>query len=127
MPTSADREVSVGDVVARQLLAYNARDLDGFMRCWRDDARLYAFPDNLVAAGRDAIRQRHEARFAEPWLSAELLARHVAGHIVVDHERVTRTRDGSPVKVLLLAIYEVDQSGLIASARFAEGPDAGGR
>lgn len=113
------------DVVAAQLAAYNARDVERFMACWRDDARLYLFPDTLLAAGSDAIRKRHATRFAEPWLHAELLGRHAAGRVVVDHERVTKTANGEPVKVMVLAIYEVAASGLIISARFAEGPDHG--
>ena len=106
--------------VARQLAAYNARDLDAFIACWTPDARIYQFPDTLLAGGREAIRERHLARFAQAHVHGELLHRSAVGHVVVDHERVTRTRGDLPLIVEVVAIYEVGEDGLIASARMIE-------
>lgn len=96
-------------IVERQLRAYNDRDLETFMACWHSDARLFQFPDTLLARGIAEIRSRHAARFAQPYLHAELLARHAAGSIVSDHEIVMRTVEGAPKQVAVIAIYEVGQ------------------
>lgn len=108
--------------VARQLEAWKARDLETFMSCWRADACIFAFPDQLLAQGEAQIRARYSVRFAEPWHGAQLLHRLVVGRVVVDHERVTRSCSDGPEQVMVIAIYEVDDAGLIASARFADAP-----
>lgn len=63
------------EVVQRQLDAYNARDIDGFMSCWAADAQVFAFPDELLADGAAEIRARHVIRFQESNLFGRLLAR----------------------------------------------------
>ena len=45
-PSEAERNERV---VARQLDAYNARDLDAFMACWHGDAQWIMFPDTILA------------------------------------------------------------------------------
>ncbi|WP_338147226.1 nuclear transport factor 2 family protein [Neoroseomonas oryzicola] len=106
--------------VRQQLDAYNARDIDAFMRCWADDCLYYAFPDQLLAAGAVAIRERHVARFREPDLHGRLLSRVRVGNVVVDHELVTRTFPEGPGEVDVIAIYEVE-GGRIAKAWFKMG------
>lgn len=106
--------------VARQLEAYNARDIDAFMPWWADDCEYYAFPGRLLARGAAAIRERHVARFQEPNLHGRLLHRIVLGSLVIDHETVTRTFADGPGEVDVVAIYEV-VGGLIAKAWFQMG------
>ncbi len=106
--------------VQMQLEAYNAKDIDEFMRWWAADCEYSAFPDQLLARGADAIRERHIARFAEPDLHGELLHRSVVGAIVVDHELVQRTYPEGPGEVEVLCTYEV-VDGLIQRAWFAIG------
>ena len=55
------------------------------------------------------------ARFREPNLHAALVERVVMGHIVVDHEKVTRAFPEGPGSLELLMIYDV-QKGRIAKA-----------
>lgn len=110
-------------VVARQLDAYNARDIEAFMRCWADDAQYFQHPSTLLASGAAAIRQRHVARFCEPNLHGALLHRMSVGDIVVDRERVTRTFPEGPGAVDVIAIYQVE-NGLIAKAWFIVGEPA---
>ena len=50
-------------LVARQLAAYNAKNIDAFMSCWTEDCRYYEFPDRLLATGAAAVRERHVERF----------------------------------------------------------------
>lgn len=116
-----DLTAQATEIVQRQLDAYNARDLEAFMRCWADDCRYYAFPDELVAEGHAAIRERHRLRFAEPGLHGRLHQRITAGNLVIDHETVTRSFPEGPGTVEVVAIYEV-ADGLIARAWFRMGP-----
>jgi hypothetical protein len=116
-PDSASAEA----VVQRQLDAYNARDLDGLMATYADDALQFEYPATLLASGTAQIRERFAVRFKEPNLHARLLRRIVMGAIVVDHEEVTRTFPEGAGKLELVAICEV-RDRRIATARFISGP-----
>ncbi|MEE3625331.1 nuclear transport factor 2 family protein [Nitrospirillum sp. BR 11752] len=107
-------------VVDGQLRAYNAKDIDGFMAFWADDARLYQHPDTLLASGAAEIRARHVLRFQEPNLHGRLLHRVAVGATVVDHEVVTRTFPEGPGTVEVIGIYEV-VAGRISRAWFTLG------
>lgn len=100
-PTSPER------IVQRQLDAYNARDIDVFMRLWCDDAEIFEHPSMLVAKGSAEIRERHLLRFKEPNLRGELLQRMVMGQTVVDHEQVTRTFPEGPGRIEVIVTYQV--------------------
>ena len=46
-------------VVAAQLEAFNARDIEAFVRCYAPDAQILRFPSgDLIAEGHAEIRQR---------------------------------------------------------------------
>lgn len=107
-------------VVQRQLEAYNARDLDGWLATYKPDAEQYLLHAGLLASGHDAIRRRMEDRFNDPALHARLVSRTVMDNIVIDHEFVTRTFPGGLETVEMICIYEVS-SGLIVKATFAIG------
>ncbi len=109
------------DIVARQLDAYNAKDIEAFMACWSANAQLFAHPDTLLASGHAEIRARHVLRFQEPDLHAELVSRTVLGDRIVDRERVTRTFPEGRGQVDVIAIYEV-LGGLITRTWFVTGP-----
>ena len=102
-------------VVQRQLDAYNARDIDALLATYAEDAQMFEHPSKLVASGAAALRERFGARFKEANLHAALLNRTVMGHIVVDHEEVSRTFPEGPGKLRLIMIYEV-QTGRIFRA-----------
>ena len=107
-------------VVQGQLDAYNARDIVAFMRFWADDCQYYAFPDQLLAAGAAAIRERHLVRFQEPDLHGRLIKRIDMGELVVDQEIVTRNFPDGVGEVDVVAIYEV-RDGKIVRAWFKLG------
>jgi hypothetical protein len=106
--------------VQRQLDAYNARDLDGWVDTYAPDARQFEYPDTLLARGREEIRARAVSRFAEPNLHARLLKRVVLGEMVIDHESVTRTFPEGPGRIELTCIYQV-RAGKIVTASFVFG------
>ena len=107
-------------VVQGQLDAYNARDIVAFMRFWADDCQYFAFPDQLLAAGAAAIRDRHLVRFQEPDLYGRLIKRIDMGELVVDQEIVTRNFPDGVGEVDVVAIYEV-RDGQIVRAWFKLG------
>ncbi len=107
-------------VVARQLDAYNARDIDAFMAAWREDAEYFEFPDKLLARGAGEIRTRHLTRFQEADLRGALIARVSVGNLVIDREVVTRNFPDGRGTVDVIAIYEID-TGKIARAWFKLG------
>jgi hypothetical protein len=94
-------------IVQRQLDAYNARDIDGFMAMWASDAQYFEHPSKLLASGAAEIRARHIVRFKESNLFGRLIKRMVVGNKVVDHEVVTRTFPDGTGRVDVIAIYEV--------------------
>jgi hypothetical protein len=107
-------------VVARQLDAYNARDIDAFMAAWREDAEYFEHPDRLLARGAAEIRIRHEIRFKEPDLHGKLIARFSVDNLVIDREVVTRNFPEGRGTVDVIAIYQVE-GDMIARAWFKLG------
>ncbi|MDE1994434.1 MAG: nuclear transport factor 2 family protein [Rhizobiaceae bacterium] len=113
-------DIDVTLPVRMQLDAYNARDIDAFMRWWADDCEYYQFPSTLLAKGAADIRKRHVARFREPDLFGRLIGRMAVGNIVVDHETVTRNFPEGPGEIDVICIYEVE-AGKIVKAWFQSG------
>jgi putative hydrolase of HD superfamily len=109
------------DVVRRQLDAYNDRDLEEFIACWAQDARILAWPDILLADGAAAISERHRARFADTGLHARLVSRTSVEELVVDREVVTRMFESGRGSADVIGVYEV-VDGLIRRAWFKQGP-----
>jgi hypothetical protein len=102
-------------VVQRQVEAYNRRDLDAFLACYAEDARLHRPPDRLTDQGHEALRRRYRKRFeGAPNLHATIVRRIVLDRFVVDHEHVTGTPEG-PFDAI--ATYEVID-GRIANVWF---------
>lgn len=108
-------------VVQQQLDAYNAKDIDAFMRTWWDDAQLFEHPAKLVASGAAEIRARHLARFQEPNLHGHLMSRLAMGQVVIDQERVARTFPEGPGHLEVIVMYEV-KGEKIAKAWVITGP-----
>ena len=108
------------EVVQRQLDAYNAHDIEGWLATYAPDARQYEYPDKLLAQGHAAMRERMIQRFAEPDLHAHLMSRIVIGGTVIDHEAVARTFPEGAGTVEMVAIYQV-AAGRIVSATFIIG------
>jgi len=118
--TTDDASIDAEGIVQRQLDAYNARDIDGFMAVWAADAQYFEHPAKLLASGAAEIQARHIARFKEPNLFGRLIKRMVVGNKVIDQEVVTRTFPEGTGRVDVIAIYEV-KDDKIANAWFILG------
>lgn len=101
-------------VVQRQLDAYNAKDLQAFLACYRDDVKLYRPPAaEPVIDGKAALATHYaEHRFNRPLLSAALVSRMVVGHKVIDHELVVGLGEPGDPPLHAALVFAVDE-GLI--------------
>jgi|SRR3954469_3500051 hypothetical protein len=101
--------MSVIDVVTRQVEAYNAADLEGFLACYSPAVVIRAGDGTVLNEGLEAMRETYAGWFGSlPGLSAEIVSRIVCGSWVVDDEHVTAT----DLDVRALVAYRV-REGLI--------------
>jgi hypothetical protein len=95
--------------VDRQIAAYNAHDLEGFLATYADSIAVQNLGDTVAVEGKAALRRSTEEWFARaPQVRSEVLNRMVMGPFVVDHERLTGASEGSPLEVV--GIFEVRDS-----------------
>jgi hypothetical protein len=85
-PTVAD---SV-KLIEEQIKAYNNRDIEGFLKTYSHEIKLYDFPDKQRASGLDEMRTIYGTLFKNnPDLKATILRRIVQGEYVIDHEEIS--------------------------------------
>ena len=94
--------LTAAEVIEANLAAYNARDIDGFMRWFADEVEVTDQETGaVVMRGLPEVRRFYAALFeTSPALHAHIEQRVVVGGFVVDHERVTG-RAGGDVEVLI--------------------------
>jgi hypothetical protein len=101
-------------IVQKQLDAYNARDIEGFLATYASDIKLYNFPNTLRTDGVAAMRKGYGSYFeSTPDLHAEIKNRMVIGNTVIDEEEVTANGN----KFNAVAIYEIE-NGKISKVTF---------
>ena len=102
--------------VQTQLDGYNTGDLELFLSAYADTVRIYNFPDELGAEGKEAMRETYGNMFERlPDLHCRLVNRMVMGNRVIDHESVVFAAGEPPTEVI--AMYTVEE-GLITEVRF---------
>jgi hypothetical protein len=96
------------EIVQRQLVAFNAHDLEPFLALFAPGVTIVDLVDgSLVLRGIEALRDRYVAVFRDrPLVRAELVGRLALGRFVIDRERLT-DGDAQPAEDAL-AIYEVE-------------------
>lgn len=96
----------VTDPVKLQLKGYNNRDIDTFARAFSDTVKVYRQPGVLTYQGIEELRKRYGQMFANtPDLHCEIVNRIVAGNVVIDHEKVRRSKDKPRTDAI--AVYRV--------------------
>lgn len=95
-----------GDVVQRQLVAYNAHDLERFLMEYAEGIQVFRPPSGEPALSGKAAFAAHYAknRFNLPNLRAQLIHRIICGNTVVDHERITGLGEEA---MEVIAVYHV--------------------
>ena len=115
-PSLIAQDLSPLTVVQQQLDTYNARDLDGFVAQFAEDAEIFRRIGDTEAAmrGHEDIRATYGKIFRDnPENKSTLMGRMVQGNFVFDHEWIT----GRDKAFKIVAIYEV-KDGLIIRAWF---------
>ncbi|MDO9416415.1 nuclear transport factor 2 family protein [Pararhizobium sp.] len=108
-------DTSPRSLADRQLIAYNAHDLDGFCALFANDAVLSDLATGrVIASGMAAIRAFYAERFSNPDLACTVHHKTELGDFAIDRETVTGL-PGGPID--FIAIYEV-RDGLIRTVRF---------
>ena len=103
------------EVVAAQLEAYNAQDLDAFCACFAEDCVIADLNGAVTQSGLPAMRERYAKLFAQyPENRARIVNRIAVGDVVIDHEDITRSADE---RFTAAAIYTV-RNGRIARVDF---------
>lgn len=101
-------------LVQRQLEAYNAHDLEGFLATYSAGIEIFDLPDTSkpTMKGLDVMRERYGSLFAElPKLRCNVGNRIADGAFVVDHEVCNLGIPGE-ADMRAIAIYQVE-NGLI--------------
>ncbi|MDT0607154.1 nuclear transport factor 2 family protein [Croceitalea rosinachiae] len=103
-------------IVQKQLEAYNARDIDAFLKTYSDHVELYNYPNQQTSKGQISMRKRYHGFFeSTPDLHCEIKNRIIIGNKVIDEEYLTvKGQNFSAV-----AIYEVE-NGKIAKVTFIQ-------
>jgi imidazolonepropionase-like amidohydrolase len=107
------------DIVQRQVNAYNAHDLEAFLRFYADTATLYDLHGKVLARGLAEMRKEYSFLNNTPGLHVTITNRTVMNNKVIDHELATK--DGRRVGEGV-AIYFVTGSK-IGKVVFVEGTD----
>jgi hypothetical protein len=102
-------------VVAAQLDAYNARNLDRFLDCYSANAVIEDGTGQVLMRGREAMRPVYEQLFAQsPELHCEIRQRICVGSYVVDEEAITGFHlAGFPTEVHAAAVYRVEEDRIV--------------
>jgi hypothetical protein len=104
----------VADVTDAVLDALSARDIDAFVRCYAQNARIETGGGETLAFGHEEIRGRYEAVFAEfPAIAVRKINSFAVGSYVVQEEEAMG-RESEPERHI--AIYRIE-SGLIVHER----------
>lgn len=109
------------DPVVLQLEAYNARDIERFVKCFTEDVIVEDASGTRVLTGIEAFRTSYAAMFAaSPALHCRVMHRMRAGSFVVDEERVTGRGDAELHVIVVYTLREAKGSAiehLIAAVR----------
>lgn len=105
----------------KQLMAYNARDIEAFLACYTDDIELLDLKTGEpFCRGIFEMRAIYGPMFNRcPELYCNLVKRIVCGSIAIDEEMVTGQVKGKSVHAT--AIYQVNEDYLIEKAWFIRG------
>jgi hypothetical protein len=109
---------SSGDVVDRQIAAYNGRDIDAFAACYADDIVVEELDGPTLIDGIEELRRIYGEFFhASPDLHAEVRSRVVLGGTVIDEEEITGMNAAdTPNEMRAVVIYRI-RGGKIARVR----------
>ena len=93
-------------VIDKQIEAYNAHDIEGFLACYAPDAVIEDGRSNVLMRGIEAIRAEYEPFFHDfPSLRGEVMQRISVQAWTVDEEVITGSQ---PEPVAAVVAYHVE-------------------
>ena len=101
------------EIVNKRMQAYNDHDLEGFLKLYADDFKVYTYPDRLLGKGKKHLRKIFEPMFKDGVVKVEIHHQLTKDSYVINHETV----DYGNKKQDYISIYKV-RDGLIKSVRF---------
>ena len=101
------------EVVARQVGAFNAHDMDSFLATYHPGCVISDGRGEVLMTGHDEIRASYREGWSTRGLQVEVLGRLALGDWVVDREHVTE-KNGPDFEAI--AVYRVG-GGVITSVR----------
>jgi hypothetical protein len=105
------------ELADEQLAAYNAHNLEAFLRPYAEDIEIYDLQTGkTLSKGKEAMRKAYSFLNNAEALHCTILNRIVQGNVVIDHEEVV-IAPGQ--KVYAVAIYEV-KNGKIQKVWFTQ-------
>jgi hypothetical protein len=104
---------NVTDVV---LEALSGRDIDAFVRCYAENAKIETGDGETLAFGREEIRRRYETVFAQfPAIAVRKISSFTVGsYVIQEEEEEAMGREPEPERHV--AIYRIE-AGLIMHER----------
>jgi len=110
--------MTVADLAARQLAAYNAHDLDAFAACYHPDVKVWMDGD-VDVEGIEQFRLRYAAMFARGGFGASVPERIVHGTHCVDLEHWWRLDASTATrKEGTVLVHYTERDGLLYEVRF---------
>ena len=104
-------EVSPRYLAEEQLIGYNNRDINAFLKPFAKNVKVYRFPNTLSYEGFEKMRENYNSFFKNtPDLHCKILKRIVFKDKVIDHELVTA--NGRTFKAV--AIYSIKNGKIVS-------------
>ena len=97
-------------VVDRLVQAYNAGDMDAFLGCFANGAKIFRGRDEVAFDGKEAIRAEYEQQFSKGYKNNPG-DRIVVGRHIAERERVTGGDGGGETD--FLTIYTVENDRIV--------------
>jgi len=95
-------------VIDRLVQAYNAGDMEAFLGCFAEGAKIYRGRETVAFDGKDAIRTEYQTHFEQGFRNNPS-DRIVVGRHVAARERVTAGQGG---EMDYLAVYTVEDGAI---------------
>lgn len=102
--------MSLMNIVAIQIEAYNSRNLEKFLECYSDDVQVYMLHNNqLLTDGIEKLSEVMKADFENnPDANSSIISSISQGNLVVLHEEITGHIENKTISNI--SIYEIKDS-----------------
>lgn len=99
----------ITDVIDAQVAAYQARDVEGFLSHYGDEAAVVLFDGSPMFANKAIMREQYGRLFADsPGLQVTIASRMTAGDFVIDEEHISGVQfPGMPESMSAVCVYQV--------------------